>query len=230
MTTALTAGEVRVVPLMDPETARVMGKRDNPREDRTLAEVDGPWGHLRLSMDGFPVSVRAQVGGHLVAALTAVSETRHEEGPVPTFTDRDVPVVLGSVTGGVRFVAEGSRLRPAGRRRFLRVSTSGTTWTYGSTETQTAGGRRLGAVLGAVGAPTELRRAPDPATGAPVVSFTHNRPSDEKDPSGRNYVTLSWTDGATVGEVVLTLLLLLGTNDVRLMPLWFRAVDVGGSL
>ena len=229
MKTPLMTGKVRVVPLMNTETSRVMGKKENARDDRTLAEVDGPWGSLRISMDGYPVSIRAQIDGQMVATLTAVSETLSEEGPVPTFTDRDVPVVLGDVHAGVRFVAEGSRLRPAGRRRYLRITSPDQTWTYGSTQTQTTTGHPLSKVLGSVNTATELRRGPDPATGTLIVSFEHNGQDDEKDPSGRNYITLSWADGTTVSEIVLTLLLFLGTNEVKLMPLWWRGFDAGGA-
>lgn len=229
MRAPLAAGQVRVVPLWDGETLRRMGKENNARDDNTLAEVSGPWGALRISIDGYPVSIRAQIDGRMVAMLTAVCETRIEEGPVPTFTDRDVPVVLGDVAGGVRFVAEGSRLRPAGRRRFLRVTGPDQAWTYGSTETRTRTGTTLSKVLGSVNAPTELRRGPDPATGALVTSSQYNSREDEKDPSGLPYITLTWADGTTVGEIVLSLLLFQGTNDVKLQPLWSRAVDLGGA-
>lgn len=225
----LPAGQVRVVPLMNGEVSRVMGKKENARDDRTLAEVQGPWGSLRISMDGYPVSIRAQIDGQMVATLTAVADTLHEEGPIPTFTGRDVPVVLGSVHGGVRFVAQGSPLRPAGRRRFLRVTSPDQVWTYGATETQTATSHPLGKILGSVNAATELRRGPDPATGELVTSWEHNDRDDEKDPSGRNYLKLSWTEGSTVAEIILTLLLHLGTNDVKLMPLWWRGVDLSGA-
>ncbi|MBO0919768.1 hypothetical protein J1G42_02875 [Cellulomonas sp. zg-ZUI222] len=225
----LAAGRVRVVPRMSGESLRRMGAKSDGLVDMTLAEVDGPWGALRMSMDGYPLSVRAQVDGQIVATFTAVSETVNEEGPVPTFTGRDVPVVLGAMTAGVRFVAEGSRLRPAGRRRFLRVTAPDRAWTYGSTQTQTGSANPVGKVLGVVGAPTELRRGPDPATGPLAVSWEHQGARDEKDPSGRLYVTLSWADGATVEEVVLTMLLFLGTNETKLTPLWWRVVDAGGA-
>ncbi|WP_143082707.1 hypothetical protein [Cellulomonas sp. KH9] len=225
----LAAGQVRVVPRMSGESLRRMGAKSDGLVDRTLAEVDGPWGSLRMSMDGYPLSVRAQVDGQVVATLTAVSEPLIDEGPVPTFTDRDVPVVLGGVHGGVRFVAHGSRLRPAGRRRFLRVTCPEQTWTYGSTQTQTAPSHPVLKVIGSVNAPTELRRGPAPATGEVVTSLVGSTGRDEKDPSGRPYVTLSWVEGAAVAEVVLSLLLLLGTNGDRLMPLWWRVVDAGGA-
>ena len=229
MHTPLTAAQVRVVPLWDGETLRVMGKKRNARNDNTLAEVDGPWGSLRISIDGYPVSIRAQIDGHMVATLTAVSETLSEEGPVPTFTDRDVPVVLGDVHAGVRFVAEGSRLRAAGRRRFLRITSPEQVWTYGSTQTQTASDHPLSKVLGSINAATELRRGPDPAAGALMTSWRSSTSRDAKGPSGRSFIALKWADGTTVSEIVLTLLLFLGTNDVKLMPLWWRGFDAGGA-
>jgi hypothetical protein len=165
----------------------------------------------------------------MVATLTAVTATLNEEGPVATFTDRDVPVVLGTAHGSVRFVAQGNRLRPAGRKRFLRVTCEDRAWTYGSTETQTETDHVLSKVLGSLSAATQLRRGPEPAAGEPVTSWVNNSAQDEKDPSGKNYIKLSWTDGTTVAEILLTLLLQLGTNDVKLMPLWWRGVDLGGA-
>ena len=176
MSTPLGAAQIRVIPLWDGETLRVMGKKRNARNDNTLAEVDGPWGSLRISIDGYPVSIRAQIDGHMVATLTAISETRDEEGPVPTFTDRDVPVVLGDVHAGVRFVAEGSRLRPAGRRRYLRVTSPDQVWTYGSTETQTRTSHPLSKALGSVSTATELRRGSNPTEGSLTTSWERKSP------------------------------------------------------
>ncbi|WP_028045930.1 hypothetical protein [Cellulomonas sp. URHE0023] len=228
--TPLAAGQVRVVPRMDGETSRRKGAKYNALDDDyTMAEVDGPWGALRISMDGFPISFRAQIDGQMVATLTAVTATFNEEGPIATFKGRDVPVVLGTVDGGVRFVAQGNRLRPAGRKRFLRVTCEDRVWTYGATETHTDTDHALGKVLGSGNAATELRRGPEPATGHLVTSWVNNSAKDEKDPSGKNYIKLSWADGTTLAEIVLTLLLKLGTNDVKLTPLWWRAVDFGGA-
>ncbi|WP_028045931.1 hypothetical protein [Cellulomonas sp. URHE0023] len=225
----LAAGQVRVVPRMDGETSRRMGSRHDNPNDYTMAEVDGPWGVLRISMDGFPISFRVQIDGQMVATFTSVTQTVNEEGPIATFTNRDVPVVLGTVHGGVRFVAQGSPLRPAGRKRFLRVTCEDRTWTYGSTETHTDTDNALGKVLGSISAATELRRGPEPAKGHLAVSWVGNSAKDEKDPSGKNYIKLSWADGTTLAEIVLTLLLKLGTNYVKLTPLWWRAVDLGGA-
>jgi hypothetical protein len=227
--TPLAAGQARVVPRMSGETSRRMGTRDDRWDDYTMGEAAGPWGRLRISMDGFPLSFRAHLDEQIVATFTALTATVNEEGPIATFTGRDVPVVLGTAQGGVRFVAQGTRLRPAGRKRFLRVTCGDQVWTYGSTETHTDTDHVVGKVLGSVNAATELRRGPEPAGGRLVTSCVGSKPRDEKDPSGKPYITLTWGDGTTVAEVVLTLLLKLGTNDVKLMPLWWRGVDLGGA-
>lgn len=201
------------------------GKRVTRVDDLQIASVEGPWGSLQVVMDGFPVVVSARLGGDPVAALTATRETLEDDGPVMTSKQADVPLALAGGSGGVRFVAEGGP-RLTGRRRYLRAAVQTETWTYGATETATADRPTLaGRLLGSSVADLQLRRGPRPRTGQVVVEIRYAT-GEERAQWGagtRELNRVVWHEGAELREVALATVLWLGTNSLKLDPLWIRA-------
>jgi hypothetical protein len=231
----LPAGSVLLRPTYNAGNRGLSGKRETRVDNREIAALDGPWGSLRVVLDGFPAVVSAHLGEEAVAVLRGTRETQGDDGPIPVSQREDVPLLLAGVEGGARFVAEGVP-RPAGRSRYLRATVADESWTYGATETATAHRpTRTARLVGSSMASTQLRRGPKPAKGPVVVEVEQGLPEERERlrlQEGRPVKELYrvvWTEGAQLREVALTMVLLLGTDSVKLYPLWLRTFLAAGD-
>ena len=156
----LPAGSALLRPTYNSGNRALSGKRQTRVDNLEIASLEGPWGSLRVVLDGFPAVVSAHPGEEAVIALRATRETQGDDGPITMSKREDVPLLLGGAEGGVRFVAEGAP-RLVGRSRYMRATVADESWSYGATETATSHRpTRTARLIGSSMAATQLRRGP----------------------------------------------------------------------